>query len=341
MTETDVVIVGAGPIGLELAVCLKHQGVDYVQLEAGALAHTVTWYPKQTRYFSSPQRIAIAGVPLVTPNNEKATREEYLAYLRAVVQQFGLKVNCYEKVKQATQTDAGFTLTTNRETYRTKNVVLAIGDMHRPRRLGVPGEDLPHVSHYFDEPHHYFRQRVVVVGGKNSAVEAALRCHHAGADVTISYRGERFSPDSIKYWLLPEIEALIKHGQIRFIPNSQVTAITDEQVCLSVGDKTIDHPADFVLLLTGYEQDPTLFDQLGVGRHGENMAPAFEAETMMTNVPGVYVVGTAAAGTQQHFKLFIENCHPHVTRIVRHLTGTAPPPGLVNAAAETFGLEES
>ena len=342
MTETDVVIVGAGPIGLELAVCLKQMGVDYVQLEGGSLAQTVTWYPKQTRYFSSPQRIAIAGVPLVTGNDEKATREEYLAYLRSVVRQFDLRVNCYEKVERAERgADGRFTLTTPCGSYRCNHLVLAIGDMHHPRTLDVPGEDLPHVSHYFDEPHRYFAQRVLIVGGKNSAVEAALRCHHAGAKVAVSYRRERFSPESIKYWLLPEIEALIQHGQIAFHPNTHVEAITPGHVVLRGAGPAQSVPADFVLLMTGYVQDPTLFDQLGVERGGENAAPVVNPATMMCSVPNAYVAGTAAAGTQQRFRLFIENCHPHVTKIVQAITATAPPGGLVNTAAETFGLEES
>ncbi len=341
-TTTDTVIVGAGPIGLELAVSLKHLGVDYIHLEAGNIAHTVSWYPKRTRYFSSPARIAIAGVPLITDNGEKATREQYLAYLRGVVEQFDLDVCCYEPVQQLErQTNDRFLLTTPRGSYDASHVVLAIGDMHAPRRLDIPGEDLPHVSHYFDEPHQYFRQKLLIVGGKNSAVEAALRCHHAGADVTISYRGRRFDPKSVKYWLLPEIEALIEHKQIHFIPESEVESITEERVCLRVGDKPFCPPADFVLLMTGYVQDPTLFRMAGVTLHGENHAPLVDERTMMTDVPNFFVAGTAAAGTQHKFRLFIENCHPHVRKIVRAITGQTPPAELVNTAAETFGLAES
>lgn len=358
MPRTDVILIGAGPIGLELAVCLKHTGVDYIHLEAGALAQTVTWYPKQVRYFSSPQRIAIAGVPLVTHNDEKATREEYLAYLRAVTQQFDLRVRCYEPVQRvqrhpdADNTNAAntagtrparFTVHTPRDTYHADRIVLAIGDMHAPRTLDIPGENLPHVSHYFDEPHRYFRQKLLIVGGKNSAVETALRCHHAGAHVTLSYRGERFDPSAVKYWILPEIEALIAHGQIHYLPQTIPTKIEPHQTLLqsTLGNPPSAIPADFVLLLTGYIQDPTLFDQLGVTRSGENQTPTLDPDTMMTNMPHVYVAGTAAAGTQHRFKLFIENCHPHVTKITRALTGHTPPPGLVNTAAQTFGLAES
>lgn len=349
MSDADVVIVGAGPIGLELAVCLKLMQVDYVHLEAGQIGQTITWFPKQVRFFSSPERIAIAGVPLHTPDQSKATREEYLAYLRGIVDQFDLPIHTYERVvdiKRNTSANDGLVLTTQHRdehcTYHAKRVVLAIGDLHRPRKLNIPGEDLEHVSHYFDEPHKYFRQNLLIVGGRNSAVEAAIRCHRAGAQVTMSYRDNEF-PESVKYWLRPEIEVLIKRNLITFHPHTRSTGITPTHVTLASNHdgKTIDVPADFVLLMTGYEMDPTLFNQVGVTLGGENDAPMFNPDTMETNVPGLYVAGTASAGTQKHFKLFIENCHPHVTRIVRAITGKPPPTGRVNPVADRFALPES
>ncbi len=349
--ETNTLIVGAGPIGLELAVSLKQAGVDYVHLEAGQLAHTITWYPKQARFFSSPERIAIAGVPLVTPDQTKATREEYLAYLRGVAQQFELKINTFEKVIEIKPDSAGgsFLITAQRggdqRQYLAKHLVLAIGDMHMPRMLHIPGEDLPHVSHYFDEPNMFFGKRLLIVGGRNSAVEAALRCHRAGAQVSISFRQAHFDATAIKYWLLPEIESLIKHGQITYYPDTQPVRITHDQVEL-ISTATPPQakrsvPADFVLLLTGYMQDTTLFDLAGVRLVGENQAPVCDPNTMMTNVPNLFIAGTAAAGTQVRFRLFIENCHPHVTKIVRAITGHDPAPGLVNSAAKQYGLPES
>ncbi len=319
MDAHDVAIIGAGPIGIELAVALKDAGVDYIHLEAGAIGQTITWYPKQVRYFSSPDRIAIAGVPLNTPDQAKATREDYLAYLLGVVEQFDLPINTFEKIMQIKRDDNGFILTGKRD-YLAKNVVFAIGDMHGPRKLDIPGEELPHVSHYFDEPHKFFRQKLLVVGGRNSAVEVALRCHRIGADVTISYRGDAF-PDSVKYWIKPEIEWLIETGKVRFLPNTAPTKITPTHITLEPGG---DVEADFVLLLTGYVMDTTLLEQAGVDLVGENGAPKLDVETMQTNVPGLYVAGTAAAGTQVHFKLFIENCHPHVVKIVRALAGKDP-----------------
>lgn len=344
--STDVLLIGAGPIGLELAVCLRHAGVDTVHVDAGQVGQTVTDYPRQTTFFSSPDRIAIAGVPLVSADQGKATRERYLAYLHGVVEQFDLPIRTFESVQSITRDErtSRFSVATTKADYDAAHVVLAIGDMHHPRLLNIPGEDLPHVSHFFDEPLKYFRQRLLIVGGKNSAVETALRCARAGAHVTISYRGENFDPDSIKYWLLPEINALIEHGQIAFHPRTVPTTIsTDDVQLISVDNKKKKQtvPADFVLLLTGYTQDKSLFESAGVTLVGENRAPQHDPNTMMTDVPNLYVAGTAAAGTQNAFKLYIENSHPHVTKIVESITGSAPPENLVNTAAKTYGLPES
>ena len=359
MTEpikhTDTLIVGAGPIGLELAVVLKAMGVDYRQVDAGQVGQTVSWYPRQVRFFSSPESIAIAGVPLGTSDQEKATREQYLAYLRNIVQQFELKVNTYERVMRVQKQGDSFLVQTRRggeqQDYQAKHVVLAVGDMHHPQKLNIPGEDLDHVSHYFDEPHRYFGQKLLIVGGRNSAVETAIRCSRAGADVTLSYRRAAFDDKSVKYWLLPEIQALIKSGQVRYLPNTAPTRICGTHVRLvktthdgdidSTQDDPMDVSANFVLLLTGYRMDTSLFEQSGVTLVGENRGPHFDPDTMMTNVPGLFVAGTAAAGTQKRFRLFIENCHPHVSKIVRSITGEDPPSGLINDAAKTYDLPES
>ncbi|MFI4862529.1 MAG: NAD(P)-binding domain-containing protein [Phycisphaerales bacterium JB063] len=343
--SVEVLIVGAGPIGLELAVSLQAMGVGYVQLEAGLIGQTVLDYPPGTTFFSSPERIAIAGVPLMLADQCKATREHYLTYLHAVVKQFGLRVRDGERVVSiAKRGDGRFAVASSQGAYDARVVVLAIGDMHHPRELSVPGEGLPHVSHHLREPLRYFGRRVLIVGGKNSAVEAALRCQRAGARVTISYRGDAFDEGSIKYWLLPEIKALIKHGQVGYHPRTVPTQIDATAVTLaSVDDPSQTHTAaaDDVLLLTGYEQDKTLFESAGVELEGGNLAPRHDPTTMMSNVENLYLAGTAAAGTQHAFKLYIENSHPHVTRIITSITGSAPPDHLVNTAAKTYGLPES
>ena len=338
---TDVVVVGAGPIGLELAVALKRTGIEYVQVEARQIGYTISWFPPQTRFFSSNERIAIAGVPLQTADQSKASREEYLAYLRSIVEQFELEIQTYSPVVGIQRNNEGFVVSLQtvrgRLQIRTKRIVFCTGGTDHPRRLNVPGEDLPHVSHYFQDPHKYFRKRLLVVGGKNSAIETAMRCHHAGANVSLSYRRDHLNAQHVKYWLLPEIKGLIAEGRIGGLFNTIPSEITPTEVKLrpasvAEGDNPeavpneIIVPADFVLCQIGYEQDTSLLKLAGIELRGECRTPAYDERTMETNVPGVYVAGTAVGGTQDKYRVFIENCHVHVDRIVSALTGAAPPP---------------
>ena len=326
--EAGIAIVGAGPIGLELAAALTQLGEPYVHFDAHQIGHTVSWYPRQVQFFSSSDRIAIAGVPLQTPDQSKATGEQYLAYLRSVCRMFDLSVRTFERVVDIMKSDDAFVLTTRTqagtEKYRADRIVIAVGDMHRPRMLNIPGEDLPHVAHYFDEPHRYYRKKLLIVGGRNSAVEAAIRCDRIGADVSISYRGQTFDRQAVKYWLMPEIQMLIEKGRIAYFPQTLPVEITPTQVTLqAVNDarSSTQRDADFVLLLIGYEMDTTLFEIAGVKLQGPNLAPQCNTATMETNIQGIYVAGTAAAGTQNRFHLFIENCHAHVGKIVKAITG--------------------
>ncbi len=326
-------IVGAGPLGIELAVALKRAGIDYVQVEAGQIGQTMLAWPSMMRWFSSSDRITIAGVPIQTVSQEKCTREEYLAYLRAVVMQFDLDVHTYERMLGMRRTADGFTVTTRTRagkvrTWIAQSMVLTTGGMAAPSRLGIHGEDLPHVSHQLADPHTYFRRDVLIVGGRNSAVEAALRLHHAGARVTISYRGASF-PDGVKYWLRPEIEYLIETGRIRAHFQTVPMVILPDHVQLrpNGGGDHVGVPADFVLLMIGYIADMSLFRQAGVELTDDREVPTYDKQTMQTNVPGLFVAGTAIAGTQRSgVRVFLENCHVHVDRIVAALTGGVPPP---------------
>ena len=328
----DVLVIGAGPIGIELAVALKRQGIDYAHVDAAAVGSTVAWFAPQTHFFSSPERIEIAGVPLQTLDQTKATREEYLNYLRGVVLQFDLQIDTYERVLSIRPAaDGSFIARTQASTGErirlARHVVLAIGDMHRPRLIGVAGEDLPHVSHYFAEPHNYFRRRVLIVGGRNSAVEAAIRCVRVGASVVLSYRRAELDASHIKFWLYPEINAMIRDGRVTLYPETVVCGITPSEVELrSAAGESFIVSADAVLLLTGYEQDATLFEEAGVLLEDPNRKPTFDPRTMETNVPGLFVAGTAAAGTQSSgVKEFIETSHVHVERIIAALMGTSAP----------------
>jgi bacillithiol disulfide reductase len=362
MHTYDIAIIGAGPIGIELASALKAEGMDYVHFEAGQIGSTMQWWAPGTKYFSSPERIEIAGVPLVVADQEKANRENYLDYLRTVVGVHKLDIETFTRVTKITRDDdAGFTIETIRShhgvggpdeqsfdheqlhiqsrqttTWRAKRIVLAMGDMHRPRTLNIPGEDQPHVSHFLGDAHQYANQNVLIVGGKNSAVEAAIRLFRVGANVTMSYRGKFFDPDRIKYWLYPEIEYLIKKDKIRYLPFSNLDSIDERSTMIRSNEGTQRLDTDFVLLMTGYTQDPSLFEQLGITLIGDDRKPTFSLKTMETDVPGVFVAGTASAGTQSRTKVFIETSHVHVDRIIAALQGRVS-----DSIAEDYTLEES
>lgn len=327
----QVGIVGAGPIGLELAVALKKAGLRALHFDSRQIGYTVSWFAPQTRFFSSNDRIAIAGVPLQIADQSKASREEYLAYLRSIVEQFDLDIRTYEPVVEIHREGGLFGLTTQQpmgeQTYSVEKLVLCTGGTERPRRLNVIGEDLPHVSHYFQDPHLYFRKRLLIVGGRNSAVEAAIRCHRAGSHVALSYRKDKLDAASIKYWLTPEMTGLVDSGKIEGHFNTTPTQIGPGVVTLRRNSGEVyDVAADFVLSLIGYEADMSLAKSAGVELNGSSQVPMFNPKTMETNIPGLFVAGTAVGGTQERYKVFIENCHVHVLRIVAALTGTAPPP---------------
>ena len=326
--DVHVLIVGAGPIGIELAVALKKAGVRYSHVDAGQIGSTISWYAPQTQFFSSPERISIAGVPLQTVDQSKATREEYLTYLRSVVLQFDLQIDTFVRVLSISRLgDGTFEVRTSPQlqwSTAITHIVLAMGDMHRPHLLGIPGETLPHVSHYFADPHLYFRRRVVVVGGRNSAIEAAIRCVRVGADVTLVHRLDELDGAHIKFWLMPEIRAMIRDRRMTFIGGATVRSVGEREVILDPDGRVVH--AGAVLLLTGYEQDSTLFEQARVNLIGPQKRPQFDERTMETNVRGLFVAGTAAAGTQvSGTKAFIETSHIHVDRIVAALTGAPPP----------------
>lgn len=344
--STKIVIIGAGPIGIEMAVALKKEGINYQHLEAGCIASTIGWYAPHTHFFSSPERISIADIPLDTMDQQKATREQYLKYLRSVTSQFNLDIKTFNKVIEIKKQKNQFVLMVARSSHgvggiqeyeNTANskppyleltcekIILAIGDMHTPKLLKISGEKLDHVSHYLEAPHKYYDKKVLIIGGRNSAIEAAIRLARLRAKVTISYRGKDFDSSSIKFWLLPEIKSLIKYGKIKFLPESKVIKIEDDFALVedNLGERK-EIETDFVLALTGYKQNNILFEQLGVELLTESKKPKLCKETMQTNVENVFVCGTAVAGSQNSgVTEFIETSHEHVNRIIAHLCGRA------------------
>lgn len=332
METTDVIIVGAGPIGIEMAVALRSAGIEYVHLEAEMIGRTFyRLWPRNTRFLSAPDEIAIAGVPTGRTDQHRLLGEEYLTYLRNVAEQFRLEIRCYERVDRLEATDGGFQLETQRldgrGRYQTRAVVLATGDMARPHRLGVPGEDLPHVQHGFEDPHAFYGRRVLIVGGRNSAVEAALRFHRAGARVAISYRRPELPAEHISHKLYPIVQPMIDDGRITLHGATQPAEIHPGRVMLQHVDETYQptgHPpsqvdADHVVALIGYAADVGLFRMAGVEFPSALSAPTYDPETMETNVGGLYVAGTAASGTQSGYAFFIETAHVHVQRIAAAL----------------------
>ena len=345
MSVRDVLIVGAGPSGLATAIAAKQQGLDYVLVEKGVLVNAIFNFPTHMVFFTTPELLEIGGLPLVTPY-DKPTRLEALRYYRRVVDTYGLQISFHEEVIEidppslaprasggtTTDEDDAFVVTTldakgTRRARHARAIVLAIGYYDHPNDLGVPGEDLPHVSHYYTDAHPYYRQRVVIVGGKNSAAETALELFRAGAHVTLVHRHATLG-DSIKYWVRPDIENRIKAGSIAARFEARVVEITPGSVIVekvnagagglqASGREEI--PAEAVFLLTGYTPDVELMRRAGITCHDETLVPALDPETFETNVPNLFIAGGAIAGRNTG-SIFIENGRFHGERIIKVLS---------------------
>jgi thioredoxin reductase (NADPH) len=323
----DLVIVGAGPSGLAVAIAAHQAGLGYEVLEKGILVNSIFHFPAQMTFFTTPDLLEIGGLPFVTPY-EKPTRAEGLKYYRRVAETFGLRIRLGEtvlSVRPQPDGDAGgfWAVSTRRgaeERVRvTRNVVFATGYYDNANGLGIPGEDLPHVCHYYDEPHPFWRKRVVVVGGKNSAAIAALELFRAGAEVTLVHRRPVLA-DSIKYWIKPDIENRIKEGSIPARFGTCVTEIRPGAVVLEGPAGREELPADQVFLLTGYHPDPRMLVAAGVRVDPETLVPQHDPRTLETNVRGVYIAGALASGRQTS-RIFIENGRFHGETIVGAITG--------------------
>jgi thioredoxin reductase (NADPH) len=323
-----VAIVGAGPIGLELAVNLKANGVKVIHFESQAPAQTINRYPKNTEFFSSSDKISICGIPM--DPDPHPTKEAYVGYLRRVARHFQLELHTQEDISQITKIDQGFLLTSQTPPYKYKAraVVLATGNMNHQRRLGLPGEDKAHVRHSLSDPDQYAGRSVLVIGGRNSAVETALRCHRSGAHVSISYRGPSFDNGSVKPWLFNELREAIGNHKLNSYLRTVPLSIQEDQVqlkSLMTGAQNAISAQD-VLIQVGYRMDNRLIRSLNAKTYhlGSQWVVALSSQTMESSIPGLYVIGTAAAGCQNQTRLFIENAHSHVVRVTRALTGKDP-----------------
>ena len=311
----DIVIVGAGPAGLAAAIAAQARGLRHVVLEKGALVNSLQHYPTDMVFFTTPELMEIGDLPFVSPH-EKPTRQESLRYYRRVTDRFALPVLLGEVVVGLRREPNGSFVVTSTPPHaspierRSRFVIIATGAYDVANRLGVPGEDLPHVSHYFGDAHTQYRKHVVIVGGKNSAAEAALESHRAGAaSVTIVHRHAALG-ESIKYWVKPDIENRIKEGSVRALFNTRVTEITPADVAVDGAQGRSRLPADRVLLMTGYRSDPVLLRQAGARLDEVTGAPVHDETTFETTVPGLFVIGAVVAGSQSG-RIFIENGRFH------------------------------
>ena len=324
----DLAVIGAGPCGLAVGVAAKRAHLACSLFDKGPVVSSLQRYPLYMTFFSTPEKLEI-GVPFVTAG-DKPTRREALAYYRRVAEHFELDVRQYHEVVQVKRTPEGFELVARHpgvaepETIRTRHVVCATGYFESPNLLGVPGEDLPHVSHFFVEPHPYWQQRVVVVGAGNSAVEAALELTRVNARVTIVHFLGDFDR-GVKPWVLPDITNRVKEGRVAVRWCSRVVEIARAHVVVRRepdGEReTV--PADFVVALTGYRADLSLLRSLGVAVDETTGVPRHDPATMETNVPGVYIAGVLSSGFDAN-KIFIENGREHGGRICDHLKSKPP-----------------
>ncbi len=322
----DVLIVGAGPSGLATAIAAKQAGLDYVLVEKGALVNSIFNFPAHMVFFTTPELLEIGRLPLVSPF-DKPTRLEALRYYRRVVDTYDLSISFDETVASIEREEDGtFVVETTtpqrlRRVRQARAVVLAIGYYDRPNMLGIPGEDLPHVSHYYTDAHPYYRKRVVIVGGKNSAAEAALELFRAGAMPTIVHRHATLG-DSIKYWVRPDIENRIKAGSVGARFESRVVEISPSFVTIEGPDGVREQlPAEAVFLLTGYCPDVDLMRRAGIHCDPETLAPEMNPETFETNVPNLFIVGGAMAGRATG-SIFIENGRFHGEKAIAALVAT-------------------
>lgn len=312
-----VIIIGAGPIGLATAIALKKKGIPAKIIERGCVVNSIHNYPKDMTFFSTSERLEIGGVPFIS-HGPKPTRREALEYYRRAAESHELDIHVYEEVQSVEGSDGNFTVITDKDTYPAEKVVVATGFYDIPKKMNIPGEELDKVSHYYDEAHPYAWQNVLIIGGGNSAVDAALETYRTNANVTLVVRYGSIK-ESVKYWVKPDIENRIKNDEIEAYFNTEVVEIKPDAVVLRTpeGEKTI--PNDFVLAMTGYQPNFKLMKKFGIDlTDDEKKMPVYNDTTLETNRKGMYVAGVVCGGMDTS-KLFIENTRVHANHIADHI----------------------
>lgn len=310
----DVIIIGAGPSGLSAAIEAEKSRLKYLVIEKGGIVNSIQNFPAEMTFFSTPELLEIGGLRF-TSAQMRPTRAEGLEYYTRVAEFYKLNCNFFETVTAMTTSNSIFVVHSSKSTYETKNIVLATGYYDNPNMMTIPGEELPKVSHYYNEPYSFYRQNVLVIGAKNSAAITALELFRHGAKVTLVHRGEKLS-EKIKYWILPDIENRITEGSVSAHFNTKILEIKENSVLLQKANgERFEIANDFVFALTGYHPDYTFLRSCGIELDNENIAPIQNSETMETNVKGIYVAGSIIAGKNNNL-IFIENGRLHGKTIV-------------------------
>ena len=313
MNNYDIIIIGGGPIGLACGIEAEKAGLSYLIIEKGCLVNSLYHYPYNMTFFSTSDKLEIGGVPFISHSN-KPTRSEALEYYRRVAVSWDLKIHLYESVEEIENKD-GFNILTDKGKYTADNIILSTGFYDLPFLLNVKGEKLPKVKHYYDEPHPYFGQKVIVVGAANSAVDVALETFRKGAEVTMVVRETEINP-RVKYWVRPDIENRIAESSINAYFNSSIVEIREKEVDIKTSKGILTIENDFVLAMTGYQPNFDFLESIGIEIGKDDMkTPSHDSETMETNVPNIFLAGVICGGLQTN-KWFIENSRVHAEVIV-------------------------
>ena len=311
----DVIIIGGGPIGIACGLEAKKKNLSYLILEKGCLVNSLYHYPTKMTFFSTSEKLELDNIPFIS-NNPKPVKAEALEYYRRITTSNKLNIKLFEKVDTVESLENDLhQIITEKQTYQAKNVVVATGFYDIPNYLNIPGEDLTKVKHYYDDPHFYATQKTIVVGASNSAVDAALEIYRKGGEVTMIVRKEDIG-ERVKYWVRPDIINRIKEGSIKALYNSKLVEIKEDEVIIDTPEGEISLENDFVLLLTGYRPNFEFLKKMGIQLSDDGRKiPAYDENTMETNVPGIYLAGVICGGVETH-KWFIENSRVHAPMIM-------------------------
>ena len=313
----DVLIIGGGPIGLSCALAAQQKGLRYIIIEKGSLVDSLYHYPVNMTFFSTSEKLEIGGVPFVS-NNNKPTRNEALEYYRRVTVSAALSIKLYEEVIDIKKQERKFEIITSKDHYIATNIIIATGFYGQPFMLNVPGEDLPNVTHYYNDPHGYDFQKVIIEGANNSAVDAALETYRKGASVTMVIRDEQVG-ERVKYWVRPDIINRIEEGAIKAYFNAIITAIRETEVDILTPNGLITIENDWVIAMTGYQPDLTFLEKIGIELSSDEIKkPVYNENTHETNIKGIFLAGVICGGMNTH-SLFIENSRDHASKIMEQI----------------------